>query len=89
MSIIDTPMHDPKPGRHSARADIAAIAPTLEEARRLAKQYGIPPCNAIAGSDHSGYSAQGRRFAGYILLPGYLPAPAFWQTFELALAFYE
>ena len=89
MSIIDNPLYTPPSNNRSARADIAAIAPTLEEALRLARQYGIPPRNAIAGSDHSGYSAQGRRFAGYILLPGYLPAPAFWQTFELALAFYE
>ena len=71
--------------RHEARKYVAVIAPTVAEAERLAKSMNIPTRNAISGSDHSLKRGRGRTFAGYILLPGYLPAPAFWENFNPTL----
>ncbi len=64
---------------HFERKHIAAIAPTVDEARDLASQFHIPRRNAI--SEASVDRCRGREFAGYIIQPGYLPPDSFWRTF--------
>ncbi|ORM18328.1 hypothetical protein [Prescottella equi] len=65
------------------RKHVAAIAPTIDAARQLCRDLRIPSANAISGNLTDG--GRGRSFAGYILAPGYLPAPAFWESFAPCL----
>ncbi|EGD24668.1 hypothetical protein [Prescottella equi] len=68
---------------HLERKHIAAIAPTVDAARQLCRDLKIPATNAISGNSVD--CARGRSFAGYILAPGYLPAPDFWEAFAPSL----
>jgi len=61
----------------NTRAHIAAIAPTLDEARALARRLNIPAHNAVSARS----IPRGRTFAGYILAPGHIPSPEFWGSF--------
>lgn len=68
---------------HNERTHIAAIAPTLDEARLLAREYHIPIRNAVSANAPT--AARGRSFAGYILQSGYMPPRTFWLDFTPTL----
>jgi hypothetical protein len=69
----------------NTKKHIAGIGHSIDDALEVCARYGIPLGNAVSVGSVLRGGSRGRTFAGYILQPGFLPPPKFWQSFDPSL----